>query len=208
MTLPVMNLWPLAVFSAALVIASASPGPAVVTLVARVLASGGRANVGFAAGLLLGDLAWLVCGVFGAATLASEAHELFVVLKYAAAAYLLYLAIRMWVAEPHVDPAAASRRGAGWSVWGGLSLALANPKTMVFYVALVPTLIDVTRLDGATFAGLSAVVVVVVGAVDFTYIVAASRARRMFASPRALRIANRGGSVIIAGAAVAVATRA
>jgi threonine/homoserine/homoserine lactone efflux protein len=203
-----MNLWPLAVFTAALVIASASPGPAVVTLVARVLTSGGRANVGFAAGLLLGDLAWLVCGVFGAATLASEAHTLFMALKYLGALYLLYLAVRMWTAEPQVDPAAMPRRGGGWGVWGGLSLALANPKTMVFYMALVPTLIDVTRLDGVTFAGLFAVVVVVVGAVDASYIIAASRARRLFASPRALRYANRGGSVIIAGAAVAVATKA
>ncbi|MBV8535701.1 MAG: LysE family translocator, partial [Alphaproteobacteria bacterium] len=133
-----MSLWPLAVFTAALVIASASPGPAVVTLVARVLTSGGQANVGFAAGLLLGDLAWLVLGVFGAATLASEAHTLFTALKYAGVAYLAYLAVRMWTAEPHVDPSAAPRRGTGWGVWGGLSLALANPKTMVFYMALVP----------------------------------------------------------------------
>jgi threonine/homoserine/homoserine lactone efflux protein len=203
-----MNLWPLAVFAAALVIASASPGPAVVTLVARVLTAGGRANIGFAAGLLLGDLAWLGCGVFGAATLATEAHALFVALKYVGALYLLYLAVRLWTAEPHVDPAAVPRRGTGWGVWGGLSLALANPKTMMFYMALVPTLVDVTRLNGAMFAGLCAVVVVVVGAVDSTYIAAASRARRFFASPRALRLANRGGSVIIAGAAVAVAAKA
>ncbi|HTP81592.1 MAG TPA: LysE family translocator [Alphaproteobacteria bacterium] len=203
-----MTLWPLAVFSAALVIASASPGPAVVTLVARVLVSGGRANLGFAAGLLLGDLAWLVLGVFGAATLASEAHALFVALKYAGALYLLYLAARMWTAEPQLDPAAVPSRGGGWGVWGGLSLALANPKTMMFYMALVPTLIDVTHLDAAMFAALCAVVAVVVAAVDACYIVAASRARRLFRSPRALRYANCGGSVVIAGAAVAVAARA
>lgn len=203
-----MTLWSWAVFAAALAVASASPGPAVVTLVARVLIAGGRANVGFALGLLLGDLVWLAGGVFGAATLATEAHELFVALKYLGALYLLYLAVRMWEAEPYVDPAALPRRGAGWGVWGGFSLALANPKTMVFYMALVPSLVDMTRLDSAMFAGLCAVVVVVVSAVDFSYILAASRARRFFASPRALRYANRGGSVVIAGAAVAVATRA
>lgn len=203
-----MNWWPLAVFAAALAIAAASPGPAIVTLVARVLTAGARANIGFAAGLLLGDLAWLACGVFGAATLATEAHELFVALKYLGALYLLYLAVRLWMAAPRVDPAALPRRGAGWGVWGGLSLALANPKTMMFYMALVPTLVDVTRLNDAMFAGLCAVIVVVLGIVLTTYAVAASRARRFFASPRALRYANRGGSVIIAGAAVAVAARA
>ena len=202
-----MALWSLAIFAAALGIAAASPGPAIVTLVARVLTMGPRANIGFAAGLMLGDLVWLACGVFGAATLAAEAHELFVLLRYAGAAYLLYLAARLWTAEPHVGPATALPARGRWGAWGGLSLALANPKTMMFYLALVPTLVDETRLDRVMFVELCAVVVAVVSAVLAAYIVAASRARRLFASRRALRLANRTGSVVIAGAAVAVATR-
>lgn len=203
-----MSLWPLAIFAGVLGVAAASPGPAIVALVARVLSTGARANVAFAAGLLLGDLVWLACGVFGAATLATEAHGVFVALKYAGAAYLLYLAIRLWTAEPRPAATTMPRRGSGWGAWGGLSLALANPKTMMFYLALVPTLIDERQLNGVMFAAMCAVIVAVVSTVLAAYILAASRARRLFASPRALRLANRGGSVVIAGAAVSVATRA
>jgi threonine/homoserine/homoserine lactone efflux protein len=203
-----MAVWSLVLFAAALGIAAASPGPAVVTLVARVLAKGARANFGFAAGLLLGDLVWLACGVFGAAALATRAHVLFVGLKYAGAAYLLYLAVRLWRAELHAAPAGMPGRGTGWGAWGGLSVALANPKTMMFYLALVPTLLDETRLDATAFVELCAVIIVIYGSVLAAYAVAASRARRLFGSPRALRLANRGGSIVIAGAAVAVAVRA
>jgi threonine/homoserine/homoserine lactone efflux protein len=201
-----MTLWPLLVFAAALAIAAASPGPAIVTLVARVLAFGVARNVGFAVGLLLGDLVWLGCGVFGAAALATQAHELFVALKYAGAAYLLYLAIKLWTAPPAAPGTAA--RGTGRDLWGGLSVALANPKTMMFYLALVPSLVDVTALDVPGFAALCLIVVAVYGGVLAAYIAAAARARRLFTSTRALRAAHRGGSVILTGAAATVALRA
>lgn len=170
-----------------------------------MLAKGAHANLGFAAGLLVGDLVWLTCGVIGAAALA---HMLFAGLKYAGAAYLLYLAVRLWRGEPQAAPAGRPHRGLGWGVWGGLSVALANPKTMMFYLALVPTLLDEPHLDALAFAELCTVIVVVYGGVLTAYIVAASRARRLFASPRTLRLANRGGSVVIAEAAIAVAARA
>lgn len=201
-------MWPLVVFAAALAIAAASPGPAIITLVARVLALGGRRNVAFAAGLLLGDLIWLACGVFGAAALASQAHGLFVALKYAGAVYLLYLAVKLWTAPTAVASREAVTRGSGWDVWGGLSVALANPKTMMFYLALVPTLVDVPDLDTLTFVALCAVVIAVYGSVLAAYIGTAARARRLFASPQALRAANRGGSVVMVGAAATVALRA
>src|SRR5262245_10784523 len=94
----VMDLSSILVFAAAIAVATATPGPTLVTLVARVLAAGPARNLAFAAGLILGDILWLGCAVFGIATLASQVHEIMIVLKYAGAAYLLWLAYKLWTA--------------------------------------------------------------------------------------------------------------
>jgi threonine/homoserine/homoserine lactone efflux protein len=94
-------------FAAVIGIANATPGPTIATFVARILTMGPARNLGFAIALVPGDVLWLAAAVFGLATVAREAHEVMVVLKYAGAAYILYLAYRMWTA-PAVDLSQAS----------------------------------------------------------------------------------------------------
>ena len=88
----------------------------------------------------------------------------------------------------------------------GLSLTLGNPKTMVFYLALLPNLIDLAAVTPLAYAELVAVTLAVCTLVDGGYVLLAARARRLFSSPRALRFVNRGAGALMAGAAVAVAS--
>jgi threonine/homoserine/homoserine lactone efflux protein len=78
---------------------------------------------------------------------------------------------------------------------------------MVFYLALVPNLLDVSAVTPLAFAELAGVLLCVLALVFGFYIVLAARARRLLASPRALRAVNRTTGIVMAGAAVAVATR-
>jgi threonine/homoserine/homoserine lactone efflux protein len=78
---------------------------------------------------------------------------------------------------------------------------------MAFYVALLPSLIDVTRVSVAGFAELAAICVAVMIVVLGIYVIAAVRARTLFTSPRAMRLLNRTGGTMLAGAAVAVAAK-
>lgn len=101
-----MDITGLLVFATALLIAAASPGPGVAALVARVLARGAGGALAFTAGLAIGDVVWLAAAVMGLTALAKLFGGLFLVIKYAGAAYLLYLAIRLWTAP--VDPLGTS----------------------------------------------------------------------------------------------------
>ena len=103
-----MDLAALLVFAGALVVAAASPGPTIAALVARVIGRGLDGAAAFTAGLMLGDLVWLAVAILGLAVVAQTFHEVFLVIKYAGAAYLLYLAYRMWTA-----PVAAARHRRG-----------------------------------------------------------------------------------------------
>jgi threonine/homoserine/homoserine lactone efflux protein len=206
-----MSLSAVLIFVAALAVAMASPGPAMVSLVARTLARGGtRGTIGFAAGLVLGDIFWFACAVFGVAALAGAAHEIMTMLKYAGALYLAWLGFALRTAPTEASTAlVAPPRAAAWSgLAGGFSLALANAKTMMFYLALLPNLIDLAEMRAATFLELSALLILVYSTVLAAYIFGAARARRLFVSAAARRAVNRGSGAVMVGAAALVAWRA
>jgi threonine/homoserine/homoserine lactone efflux protein len=204
----IMDLGAILVFAAVLAVATATPGPTVAVLVARVLALGSACNLGFAVGLVLGDVVWLAAAVFGLAAVAEQAHEIMAVLKYLGAGYLIYLACKMWTA-PAASPAqgVSDRKQRLGPVVGGLAMAISNPKTMLFYLALLPNLVPLADISLATFAELVALLTVVYSAVLAAYMISASYARRLITSPRTVRYANRGSAVVMAGTAAIVAGR-
>ncbi|MCC6777956.1 MAG: LysE family translocator [Hyphomicrobiales bacterium] len=201
----------LLLFGGTLLIAAASPGPGVAALVARAIGTGFEGAAAFAAGLIVGDLVWLAVAVLGLAVVAQTFQAVLLVLKYAGAAYLLYLAWRMWT-TPVVahDIAIASERGSRGDLRmlaAGLALTLGNPKVVAFYLALLPNLIDLDHVGLVGYLELALVSIVVLTGVFAAYVTAAVRARRLFRSPCALRLLNRTGGTLIAGAAVAVAAK-
>jgi threonine/homoserine/homoserine lactone efflux protein len=78
---------------------------------------------------------------------------------------------------------------------------------MVFYLALLPALVDLAGMTVVGYAKLVAVTLLVLAGVFTSYVVLAARARRLFTSPRALKALNRGTGALMAGAAAAIATR-
>ncbi len=204
-----MDLAGLLLFSSALFIAAASPGPGIAAIVGRVLGRGPKEAVAFSIGVALGDVVWLTCAILGLAALAQAFHEVFLVIKYAGAAYLLYIAYRIWTAPALPKNVQADRRAEHPAklLLGGLALTLGNPKTIVFYLALLPTILDLTRITLLGYAELVAATLTVLGVVFGTYIVLAARARQLFTTPRAIRILNRSTGALLAGAAAAVAAR-
>jgi threonine/homoserine/homoserine lactone efflux protein len=89
----------------------------------------------------------------------------------------------------------------------GLAINLGNPKVIVFFLALLPTVVDLGNLTVLGFMELALIIVAVVSGVLTAYVLAAARARRLLTSPRAVRVVNRGSGAIMAGAAVTIAAR-
>ncbi len=186
----------------------AAPGPAVAAVLARVMAQGSAGMVWFVGGLMLGDVVWFLTAAFGLAAIAALVQPVFFVLKYLGAAYLLYLAWKLWNA-PATAATAEPVRGQGLKLLfgGGLLLTMSNPKTMLFYLAVLPALIDLPSLTTAGLFEITGAIVVVFAAVFASIVVLAAQVRRLFTSPRATRIVNRTSGVAMAGAAAAIALR-
>ena len=144
----------------------------------------------------------------GLAYVAETFHMAFVAIKYAGVAYLLYLAWKMWTAPVETGGEALPNAGSRLRLFfTGMAVTLGNPKIMMFYLALLPTIIDVASVTLVGWAELTLTMVVVLVAVDAVWVLAATQARRLLKSPRAMRIANRTSASMMAGAAAAIATR-
>jgi threonine/homoserine/homoserine lactone efflux protein len=203
-----MDMTALLIFTGALLVGAASPGPGVVALVARVIAGGLVGVAPFVAGLILGDLLWLAAAVLGLAVVAHAFHEAFVVIKFVGAAYLLYLAYRMWTAPAEAPVVAGpARQDSHSGLFLGLSVTLGNPKVAGFYLALLPNLIDLGHVDLLGYAEMAGICVTILTVVFGGYALAAARARALFSSPRAVRLFNRTGGTLMAGAAIAAASK-
>lgn len=205
-----MTLTALTIFAFAILVAAASPGPAIAAILARVIGRGTAGVPAFIGGIVLGDITWLAVAVLGLSFVANSFEMIFAVIKYAGAAYLLFIAYKLWTAPAKpVDVEDVSNVDGQplRSFLGGLLLTLGNPKTIAFYLALTPTLIDVSRIDLVSYAELAAIIAVVLVFVLGGYALAAARARKLFRSARAMKMLNRIGGSVMAGAAAAIATR-
>jgi threonine/homoserine/homoserine lactone efflux protein len=203
-----MSLMTLLVFAGALMMAAGSPGPSIAALVARVLSRGAKDVLPFLAAMWIGEGIWLTCAVLGLAAIAETFHAAFVAIKWFGVAYLLYLAWKMWFAPTETGDTALPEARSGLKLFfAGLTVTLGNPKIMMFYVALLPAIIDLGAVTLVGWAELVVTMFVVLVAIDLAWVFLASRARAFLKSPRAVRIANRVSAGTMAGAAAAIAAR-
>lgn len=203
-----MDLFSLFIFAGALTIAAGSPGPSIATLVARVLARGHRDVLPFLVAMWIGEAIWLSIAVWGLNTIAESFALAFLVIKWLGVAYLLFLAWKMWHASPHLDMNGIPERVVPAKMFAaGLAVTLGNPKIMVFYMALLPAIIDLEHLSLLGWAELTGTMILVLVTVDAVWVVMAVRVRRLLRNPQAIRFVNRCSAGMMAGAATAIATR-
>ena len=125
-----------------------TPGPAVLFILSCGLARGGRAALWGNAGILSANTFYFIVSAFGLGAVLLGSHDVFTVVKYAGAAYLVWLGIQtIRGAGLAIKPnAEAQPRAQGWPMLvRGFVLQAANPKALLFFVALLPQFIDVQR---------------------------------------------------------------
>jgi len=178
-------------YIAALGLAAAIPGPGMTALVARSVSGGAITGFAMLAGLILGDLIYLSIAVFGLVVIAHTYTSIFMLINWAASLYLCMLALMFWRHQPKridIDQKATKRElvSAGFS---GLAITLGNPKTIAFYLAILPLVISLDNVSlqiwGEMLVPLTVFVLLSVGAV---FILAALRIRHLLTSTKAQRL--------------------
>ncbi|UDY22887.1 LysE family translocator [Nocardioides sp. Kera G14] len=198
----------LAAFSAAAFVLIVIPGPSVLFSIGRAIAYGRTAGLVSVAGNTLGTFG-LICAVaFGIGSLIAASTVAFTVIKVVGVAYLLYLGVTAIRDRKHghVSVAADGRRTSLPTVFRQAMLVGAtNPKSLAFFVAVLPQFVDQSHGSATTQILVFGVVFAIIAfCSDGIWALAAGSARDWFAhSPhRAERLAATGGGLMIALAGV------
>ena len=197
---PVENLWAFVVASVVLIVI---PGPSVLFVIGRSLALGRLGGLLSVLGNAVGMIPLVAAVALGVGAVVAQSVLLFTVIKFAGALYLVYLGIQ---AIRHRADAAAAVNGGGaarshWRQLGeGFVVGVTNPKTIAFFVAVLPQFVDFTA--GAIPLQLFQLGVVFIAfalVCDSVWAIAASAARDWFGrSPRrASHLAATGGVMMI-----------
>lgn len=190
-------------YAIALVLAVATPGPAMIALIARSVARGAGAGLRMALGISFADVTLGALALLGLAALLRSFAWLLDVLKYAAAFYLVWLGARMWRSPP--AEAAPSIPASRSDVMTGLTVGLSNPKAMLFHASLMPLIIDLHLLNWRSAIAILGIIFAANLSVMSAYALAAGEGGRRFRSAKRLRLLSRlaGGTMVGAGALIA-----
>ncbi|WP_224544467.1 LysE family translocator [Mesorhizobium sp. CA16] len=193
-------------YCVAISLAAATPGPAMFAVITNGLSRGFLRAFIAGMGVAAGDAVLVTLALLGLVALAQTFEWIFLLLKYAGAAYLVFLGIRMWrAAAQKPDDSRQTQARLSQSFFLGASIALGNPKAILFHASIMPLILN---LDTMTFADGLLVVLVVVSVNIITmglYAAMAGRAAGWFKTPKRMRLMNRlaGGAMIGTGALIA-----
>jgi threonine/homoserine/homoserine lactone efflux protein len=172
----------LAFFALATALLTASPGPGVLYVTARALSQGRKAGFASMFGIESGEVVWIAAAATGVAALLAASVSALTVLRFAGAAYLIYLGVQRWrAAEVPIAPAPAR---IGRIFAQGFITQVLNPKVAVFAVAFLPQFLNPSKPIAPQVLVLGVIYVAIAIVVDTTYVLTASAVSRRFMSSR------------------------
>ena len=186
---------------------SLSPGPAVMLVIAYGLARGARRSLWACLGILSANALYFALSASSLGALLVASQTFFLAIKWCGAAYLVYLGLAALLGQPSpITVSKAAARGTSPSAiyFSGLTLQLANPKTLVFFVAILPQFVDPRLPIGAQMLWLAAGSVIPEFFILAGYGFAASRAARLASDSRFARLTDRTAGVLVLAAAAMV----
>jgi threonine/homoserine/homoserine lactone efflux protein len=194
-------------FLAAALILAAVPGPGIFYVAARTLSGGSAVGMASTAGTALGGIVHVIAGGIGISAIVLASAQLFTVLKFCGALYLVWLGIRTF-REAGIPPAMQkSYGGVRRALYEGILVEALNPKTAAFFLAFIPQFIDPAVPDPALqFVVLGLISVALNTAADIVVIAFAATTRNQFTTrPQLLRRLRQGSGLFIAGLGISLA---
>jgi threonine/homoserine/homoserine lactone efflux protein len=190
---------------AALVIA-AVPGPGIFYVAARTLSGGKRAGIASTFGTALGGLVHVIAGGLGVSAIILASAELFAVLKFAGALYLVWLGFRTFREARKWLPQQTSTVGDERAFREGVLVEALNPKTAAFFLAFIPQFIDPAGYVALQFIILGLTSVALNTLADVVVVMMATTAQASLGRrPQLLQRLRQGSGLFIAGLGLSVA---
>lgn len=202
-----ISLLELAFYAGAILILFLTPGPVWVALTARAMSGGFTSAAPLAVGVALGDMMWPLAAIFGLTWILSIYGDLLEAMKWVAVAMFVFMG---WQLIRHAtrDISADSRLTRPGTLAGfaaGVTVILANPKAILFYMGVLPGFFDLTRVTWADIAAIILVSVTIPMLGNLGMALLIDRARALLRSGTAIARTNRIAGILMIGVGVVIA---
>ncbi|GAB5561516.1 MAG: LysE family translocator [Synoicihabitans sp.] len=205
-----MTLISIITLLATMVVLAAIPSASVALVVTRSVTYGVRNGISVACGIVMGDLVFVALAILGMGFLAETMGSFFVVLRYVAGAYLIWLGVTIIRSKDKVNLTQpdVSKLSLLASFVSGLLLTLGDIKAILFYASLFPAFVDMTNLRASEVVGIVVVTIVAVGGVKIFYALSAQQIAQRFQNPKAQKLTKSTAGCCMVGAGAYIITKA
>ncbi len=194
-----MNAHLFAAYCLAVAVLVLIPGPVVTLVVANALSHGSRSGLTTVAGASIGNAILLGATAVGLVAFFALLSEVFEVVRWAGAAYLIWLGINAWRVHGVKEAATAPARSPHAVFLQGFLIAITNPKALLFYIAFLPQFIDPHLRTGPQLLAMIAAMIAMALVSDSAYALLAGRARGWFTAPERHRLQSRISGTLLIG---------
>ncbi|MFT6123595.1 MAG: threonine/homoserine/homoserine lactone efflux protein [Oleiphilaceae bacterium] len=183
----------------AMVILAVVPGPGMLAVVARSMASGFSHGMVTTFGIVTGDFIFIFLAIYGLSAAANELGSFFSVVSYLGGAYLIWLGCSLWKTESKALPVEVLEAPSWYTnYFSGLIITLSNPKAILFYAGFFPAILDLSTLVFVDIVTIMAVTALAIGGTMLVYAYLASHVKNIFQSEKMeKKISRVAGSVIV-----------
>ncbi len=194
------------IFFITIIVFSITPGPGVFAILAKSMTEGVRPCISLTLGMAVSDVVYLILACYGLSTIAEQWGSVFTLIRIAGAIYLIYLGWKIWHNRAkYIEQDSGGKNMTGFVT--GFLISASNPKVILFYIAFLPSFMDLSSLSAndimlvslITFTGL------MIGLMSIA--ISAAWARRFFRSEKAMTGLNRVAGSIMISAGVYLGTR-
>ena len=201
-----MTLESAIIFFITLIIFSITPGPGVFAILAKSISEGVRPCISLALGMAISDVVYLILACYGLSTIAEQWGSVFTLVRILGAIYLIYLGWKIWHNRAqYIERDSANKNLAGFIP--GFLISASNPKVILFYIAFLPSFMDLAKLSVNDILLVSFLTLIGITTGLMLIAFSAAWARKFFRSEKAMTGLNRVAGTIMISAGVYLGTR-
>ncbi|GHF36658.1 LysE family translocator [Seohaeicola zhoushanensis] len=203
MTVTAFELW---FYAGALLILFITPGPVWLALIARAVSGGFGAAWPLALGVVTGDILWPLAAILGVSWVVQEVDGAMTVLRWVACAIFVIIGLSLLSDRGHIDEnRRLTRPGRLAGLTAGAAVALGNPKSVLFYIGVLPGFFDLTRATPADISVIVAMSALIPLAGNLCLALFVDRMRRFLRSGTAIRRLNQASGILLLIVALIIA---
>jgi len=201
-----MNLESAIIFFITLIIFSITPGPGVFAILAKSISEGVRPCISLALGMAISDVIYLILACYGLSTIAEKWGGIFTLVRILGAICLIYLGWKIWHNRTrYIERDSVNKNLAGFIP--GFLISASNPKVILFYIAFLPSFMDLAKLSVNDIILVSFLTLIGITTGLMLIAFSAAWARKYFRSERAMTGLNRVAGSIMISAGIYLGTR-